>query len=201
MSTLASLSLEETRAYRTAGAQLRRTVRQFETVHSRFDRSLRAIRHFETLQRQLSTPLASPGDHLTSNTMTALRLQNIETSRLFTHTATARVLPNQIEMQRLQHLHRLLHIINDHRTLAARWWLDDDIDPATPHSVRGLDEALPQRRRRIDQEVAAGAQARAGLRYRQRCAADAPGQLVTARRQVPRGPNTRLLTENCQQAG
>lgn len=182
-----------------AGAELRRRGRQIETVYGRLERSFQAVRRFETLQRRLAAPQALPGSRFTPNTMAVLRMQSPDTLRLSTHTAER--VQDRLPMAHFAQLHRVFELVNDRRTLAARWWLHDAIEPATPQSVRGLDEALSGQRRRADKEAAAGSQTRAGLRYRHRCAADAPGQLVTACRRVPRGPNTRLLTSLCQQAG
>ncbi|MFR9753733.1 hypothetical protein ACL02S_22225 [Nocardia sp. 004] len=127
--------------------------------------------------------------------MTYLRIRSLEASRLPTSVDAVRVLQHRIESERLL---RVLETVFERRMLASRWWLHDAIDPASPSVVRGLPEALPERRKQIDEQAEAGEQTRAGLRYQQRCTADSPGRLVTARRRVPRGPNPRLLTENSQ---
>ncbi|WP_435593854.1 hypothetical protein [Nocardia sp. bgisy118] len=104
--------------------------------------------------------------------------------------------------QLLRQMRSVLDTIYDRRLREVHWWVPDHIDPARPAEVRGLEEALPERRRRSANDFAQVlAQLRAMLRSRHRRASDPPGRLVTSRRQVPRGPNTHMLTQPCQHAG
>ncbi|MGW5924256.1 hypothetical protein ACWFPY_35130 [Nocardia fluminea] len=199
----------------TAGIRLHRSIRLFESTHRGFDQSLlRALRATEALHRRPSSALMLPGSCSTLNTMALFRRQNPITSKVVTQIAAAptamsgfvppaRMFADRVSMPHLAPMRHMLESFSDgnHRLIAAHSWLHDAIDLATPRTVRGLAKALPGHRKRVDEEAAAGKQTREGLLYRNRCAADSPGQLVTARRRVPRGPNTRLLTEISHQAG
>lgn len=162
--------------------------------------AMRMSRQLVTLRRELApsttVALAVP------STSTLLRMGRPDTAQLITDAALPRALRERISRSQLERVHRVFHAVHAHRLREseARRWLRDDIDPATPRAVHGLAAALPDQRRQVVAEAEADEQTRAGLRYRHRCAADSPGRLVTARRRVPRGPNTRLLTFSCQQA-
>lgn len=172
-------------------------------ARSQLRRRLSGTDNFITMHRRLSSALALTGSSRTLNTMRVLRMRNLNTMRMITGGVTVRSpLHRVVVPEHLDQVRRVLDTFTESRRLATRpWLLHDAVDPAAPRTVRGLEEALPARRKRFEVEVEAGDQTRAGMRYRHRCAADPPGRLVTARCRVPRGPNTRLLTDFCQQAG
>ncbi|MFI6960014.1 hypothetical protein ACIBJI_41930 [Nocardia sp. NPDC050408] len=99
----------------------------------------------------------------------------------------------------IANMREVFEAVIKHRRLKANWWLH--ITPIRPFQIRGLEEALPGRRRSVDKIIHAQKQLRALLRHRHRHVPDTPGRLITARCRVPRGPNFRRLTSPRQPAG
>lgn len=82
-------------------------------------------------------------------------------------------------------------------------WVSDDIDPAQPITVVGLEDHFPAaRQRRPDSLIHALEQVRALTLFRFVRTTGPPGRLFVARRCLTRGPNVRRSTQiRCRPAG
>ncbi|MEU1527129.1 hypothetical protein ABZ413_33570 [Nocardia rhamnosiphila] len=77
----------------------------------------------------------------------------------------------------------------------AAYWLPDDVDPFQPSKVSGLDDQLPaDRARNLAGTTHLNDYRKAILHHSQRRSTEPPGRVVTARRHLTRGPNTRWTT-------
>ncbi|WP_433755822.1 hypothetical protein [Nocardia sp. CA-135398] len=93
--------------------------------------------------------------------------------------------------------------LSSHLRRAVSGWLPDDVDPAQPLRVVGLEDHLPSDYYRCRYSlIHALDQLRALLLHRHLCASEPPGRLFVARRRLTRGPNVRRLAQlSCQPAG